>query len=523
MNDPSNRYFVDRGSRGGANRGDAYYQRQIECLSERCWKIYENQRGNHEQVKASLYAGSLGPCCYFRYRLATSPCFHELHFSGKEKAPENYAEMAKKSCCTSPSQTERNYQLSTSSDVKKAKMDMLLDALSSANSVLHQCKINDKRQRVSFLEGEWVGATALKIAIVNALITLLGDEDEMQREMDDGKNDLIRFGENNVASNFPLHECEVLYGRAGYLKAIKFVRNELRDVNFGGTVSREIVRQIWEQGKRGAIEYRRLNDSGDEQSLPLVWKWHEKLYLGAAHGIVGILHTLLDFCGELSAVDPNALEEVESTIIKLDNFCFKSGNLQSSIKHGNSVNSTRSDRLVQFCHGAPGHVLLLLQLFRTKQQLQNLESRSKEKTKSISITQSLSNDNLSRAQQIAKCVILPRGLLRKGVGLCHGISGNAYSFISIHQTTMLGLGPGLGIQKATFNTATQKERNESDIKWIEYAYVYANFALDHLDELEDIPDRPYSMFEGLVGLICLLLGILENGAGVNHNFPCFEF
>lgn len=403
-------------------------------------------------------------------------------------------------------------------------MDMLLDALSSASSVLQQCKISGRRQRVSFLEGEWVGATALKIAVVNALITLLGDEDDMKKEMDDLKNDLIRFGENNVASNFPLPECEVLYGRAGYLKAIKFVRKELSDDNFGRTVSQEIVRQIWEEGKRGAAEYRQLSDSGDDQSLPLVWKWHGKLYLGAAHGIVGILHTLLDFLGELSAVDPSALDDVESTIIKLSGYCFKSGNLQSSIKDGNPLSSTRSDRLVQFCHGAPGHVLLLLQLFRTSQPEQNRGSLGKEKTKSIPITQTSSNDNLSRAKQIAKTVILPRGLLRKGVGLCHGISGNAYCFVSIHQTIMLVRGSmtGLGVQNA-INTATRKARNESDIKWLEYAYIYANFALDHLDELEDVPDRPYSMFEGLVGLICLLLGILENGAGVNHNFPCFEF
>ncbi|KAL7472815.1 hypothetical protein ACHAXS_013180 [Conticribra weissflogii] len=507
MSDTSSRYFIYSQSQGGANRGDAYYQRQIESLSERCWKFYENQRdtdtsGRHQRIKASLYTGKLGPCCYLRYRLATSPCFNYLHFSGDEEAQECYPKVAKTSCRTSVR------------GVKDAKVDMLLDALSSANSVLKKFKIiGGDSQRVSFLEGEWVGAVALKIAIMNALITLLGNVVEMKREMDDGKNVLIQFGEDYVASHFPLSECEVLYGRAGYLKAIQFVRKELGDKYFGIAVCRKIVRQIWEEGKRGAAENR--------QSLPLVWKWHEKLYLGAAHGIVGILHTLLDYLNELSTVSPSVLDEVESTILKLNDFCFESGNLQSSIKDGNSVTSNRSDRLVQFCHGAPGHVLLLLQFFRKKRMQENLSTLSEVK-KNISPT--LSNDYLLRAQQLAKSVILPRGLLRKGVGLCHGISGNAYCFVSIHHTIMLDQGsvPGLGVKKTTYDTETKKATNESNISWIEYAYDYANYALDHLDDLEDIPDRPYSLFEGLVGLICLLLGILENGAGVNHYFPCFE-
>ena len=31
-------------------------------------------------------------------------------------------------------------------------------------------------------------------------------------------------------------------------------------------------------------------------SSPLMYEWHDKKYLGAAHGLVGILHTLLMAC-----------------------------------------------------------------------------------------------------------------------------------------------------------------------------------------------------------------------------------
>jgi len=30
-----------------------------------------------------------------------------------------------------------------------------------------------------------------------------------------------------------------------------------------------------------------------KSSSPLMYEWHDKKYLGAAHGLVGILHTLL--------------------------------------------------------------------------------------------------------------------------------------------------------------------------------------------------------------------------------------
>jgi hypothetical protein len=71
------------------------------------------------------------------------------------------------------------------------------------------------------------------------------------------------------------------------------------------------------------------------------------MYMGAAHGVVGILNTLLS----VSPEELRALEDVCSarsliwqTIDQLDNLCLPSGNLESSIK---TTMGTRSDRLVQ--------------------------------------------------------------------------------------------------------------------------------------------------------------------------------
>jgi hypothetical protein len=102
---------------------------------------------------------------------------------------------------------------------------------------------------------------------------------------------------------------------------------------------------------------------------------------------------------------------------------------------------------------------------------------------------------LDRAKEIATNVIVKRGLLRKGVGLCHGISGNAYALLTIG-------------------------RMDDDPIWIQRGKSFAHFALDHSNELEMIPDHPYSLYEGIAALAVLLLDLCcpETSA-----FPLFEF
>lgn len=203
--------------------------------------------------------------------------------------------------------------------------------------------------------------------------------------------------------------------------------------------------------------------------------------MGACHGVTGILHTLLDFQDVLISVDGNAMKLIDETTALLhENMCTKSGNLASSIKSSGSTK--KSDTLVQWCHGAPGHVLLLTQVARKTQNHSSLEA----------------------AKDVATSVIRPRGLLRKGVGLCHGIAGNAFCFLGLANAERELQGDG----------QTSSEINA--------AYEYANFALDHFDELKSIPDRPYSLYEGIAGLCCLLLALVEGGEGPNSKFPLYE-
>lgn len=104
--------------------------------------------------------------------------------------------------------------------------------------------------------------------------------------------------------------CEVLYGRAGFLYALLYLRSVLARVEkrspqnqsttrgandevnqdlescrglLSDAALEAIVRSIIHRGRNGAKTYR--FDFGGNKSPPLMWAWHGKRYLGGAHGV----------------------------------------------------------------------------------------------------------------------------------------------------------------------------------------------------------------------------------------------
>ena len=66
----------------------------------------------------------------------------------------------------------------------------------------------------------------------------------------------------------------------------------------------------------------------------------------------------------------------------------------------------------------------------------------------------------------------------QGLGLCHGMSGNAYAFLSLYRVT-------------------------KDDLYKERAQQFAQVMADHWKELKDIPDAPLSLFE-----VCHMVTVL---------------
>ncbi|KAL7532223.1 hypothetical protein ACHAXR_004498 [Thalassiosira sp. AJA248-18] len=410
------------------------FESAIAHLSSNCWSHYEEQRsvgccspvvaGCHQH---SLYIGSLGPCAFVRYRLAQSLSW---------------------------------------ADEKETKRRLLHDASQAADAVLDSQPAG-RRMTVTLLEGERTGALALSAAINYSLQAVENDDATLKASR--AKKELLDIGTRYV-EKLPESECEVLYGRAGYLQAIAFVRSETNDNDFGNTMVQHIVKSILKEGERVA-------NANESAANSLLWEWHGKKYLGAIHGVAGILFTLLCFHEEVSLID-NSLSKIKTTITKLSELCSASGNLKSSL-------GTERDKLVHLCHGAPGHILLLVKAYEVLNDQEYLES----------------------AEEIARNVICRRGLLKKGVGLCHGISGNAYCFLAIYR------GRRLSEQR------TGGSSNLKSSEWLRWAFHFANFAVDNLNDLFYVPDHPCSLYEGGPGLIMLLHDLKDPD---HSSFPCFE-
>ncbi len=80
---------------------------------------------------------------------------------------------------------------------------------------------------------------------------------------------------------------------------------------------------------------------------PLMYEWHGKKYIGAAHGISGILYIILHLANEFSDFSAQIDHLILPTIDFLMCCKYPSGNYQSSLE-------SDKDKLVQFCHGSSG-------------------------------------------------------------------------------------------------------------------------------------------------------------------------
>ncbi|XP_028397878.1 lanC-like protein 2 [Dendronephthya gigantea] len=248
---------------------------------------------------------------------------------------------------------------------------------------------------------------------------------------------------------------EMLYGRAGYLYSLLFVQTHLGKEVISSAIVEQVVSAILKSG---------LALSRKEKSRsPLKYAWHGKHYVGAAHGMVGILYMLLQVYPSSPVVQQHTTE-IKNTIEYLLSKQFSSGNFPSSLEND-------SDRLIHWCHGAPGAVYLMLkayQLFKDKRYLD---------------TAILCGD-----------VVWKRGLLRKGYGICHGVSGNAYTFLALYKQT----GDQLYLHRA--------------LKFAEWTFSYGEHNCR-------TPDTPYSLFEGLAGTLYFWLDLFEPQKSL---FPAFE-
>ncbi|KAM3725969.1 LanC-like protein [Dirofilaria immitis] len=232
---------------------------------------------------------------------------------------------------------------------------------------------------------------------------------------------------------------EILVGRAGFLAAILTLRMRLHHDIVSNLCVKKVVDCIIDSGRCYAKRH--------GCRAPLMYQYYNVEYLGAAHGLMGILQMLLSFSDLL---DNTALRDIESTLDWLLEIQAEDGNFSPSVKE---IGMNRgSNELLHWCHGATGAVHLMIVAYLCTKKVKFLETAEK-----------------------ALDLIWKRGILRKGPGICHGVAGGGYAFLLYYRLT-----------KKT--------------KYLKYAQCFARIACDqNFRKHARIPDSPYSLFEGVGG------------------------
>ncbi|KAM3343540.1 lanC-like protein GCL2 isoform X2 [Capsicum galapagoense] len=314
------------------------------------------------------------------------------------------------------------------------------NGLAVCSQIVKDCDAASRHSRdVTFLCGR-AGVCALGAAVAK----YMGDDQLVFYYVS-------QFKEIKLTKDLP---DELLYGRAGYLWAFLFINKHIGRGTIPSTYSAAVINEIIKNGRK----------LGGRGRSPLMYEWYGEMYWGAAHGLAGIMYVLMDF-----ELEPNDLDDVKETLKYMVKNRFPSGNYPASEE------DRRMDALVHWCHGAPGIALAL-----------------------VKAAEVFGDEEFLNAAVDAAEVVWNRGLLKR-VGMCHGISGNAYVFLSLYRLT-------------------------GNAEYLYRAKAFACFLLDRAHKLlmegeMHGGDSPYSLFEGIAGMAYLFLDMTDPK---NARFPAYE-
>ena len=97
-------------------------------------------------------------------------------------------------------------------------------------------------------------------------------------------------------------------------------------------------------------------------------------------------------------------------------------------------------------------------------------------------------------------VVWDRGLLRKGYGLCHGVAGNAHTFLQLFRLTTRPeyLNRTVKVCKCVWQMCEGVEIGGMQQQELSCSTQFAEWCLSSSERKCRVPDHPYSLFEGEV-------------------------
>ena len=203
-----------------------------------------------------------------------------------------------------------------------------------------------------------------------------------------------------------------------------------------------------------------------------------KTLKGAAALPAGILHVLLLLHAPILDALPGARDDVRAALLFVlslecdaDGASGEAGFWPTHTEPGDD----RKEPLVHWCHGSTGAVFLFAQAHEACGEAPG--------------------GPYLRAALRGGEAVWERGLLRKGPGACHGVSGSAYALLRLWRAT-------------------------GDEVWLHRAAQFALFMRSEEFQLgARTPDRPASLFEGWAAAACLYADLLQPA---DARFPLFE-
>ncbi|KAF2666782.1 hypothetical protein BT63DRAFT_427196 [Microthyrium microscopicum] len=298
---------------------------------------------------------------------------------------------------------------------------------------------------------------------------------------------------------------EVLAGRCGFLWMLLQIvsvntsdstslaswskaNDEVKSVTIGSV--EKIYGVIIDSGIEGAKDFIKQHNSEDK--MPLMWPWLNEYYgLGAVHGMTGNLSVLIlasSYHG-LSARTTKK-EEDKAIISAVSTLC------RIGIKHNGHLpmatppwpTETSSNFLVQLCHGAPGLLYLLA--------VAALHGKVNKSYTPLWL----------KAIRLASNKVWEEGILSKGGSLCHGLAGNAWAFLLLHDVFEYQYIPHeeLDICDAEDKNFFVKDGELSGDWFLERGLALLMECRNTKPFADNakyrLPDTPYSLFEGLAGI-----------------------
>lgn len=241
---------------------------------------------------------------------------------------------------------------------------------------------------------------------------------------------------------------EMLVGRAGFVSGVHWLNGQLRAARFDVGQWAPVCRQMLNSGRQYVQD--------QQLDVPLMYQYHGTEYLGAAHGLSGILQVLL--------MQPEWLdnEDDEMAVWRAVDWLVERQDAAGDFPTATDSVVRQDRKLMHWCHGAGGIIHLLLQAHLRRP-----------------------NGLYLTAARRSADAIWQRGLLKKGPGICHGVAGSGLAMLVMYRQT--------GEQLYLHRAARMADFLE-DVRFLESARV---------------PDRPYSLYEGVAGTVCFLCDLLE--------------